>query len=198
MELGRPLRLRSPLTLDAARPSADRLVAMGTRLMVVTAVFALSGCASSGAVPRPFPTPDDRAAPVADEGRDTATARTLDGYAVSSTALGLRGIQYREGGTDPTGFDCSGFVQYVFAQHGMHMPRDVRSQFTAGEAVERPRLTPGDLVFFTTTAPGATHVGIAVGGDGFVHAPSTRGVVRVERLSASYWSSRFVGARRVN
>ena len=59
------------------------------------------------------------------------------------------------------------------------------------------QLEPGDLVFFTTVAPGASHVGIALGGDEFVHAPSSTGEVRVERLSAAYWSTRFVGARRV-
>ena len=58
-------------------------------------------------------------------------------------------------------------------------------------------MVPGDLIFFTTTAPGASHVAIAIGGDEFVHAPSSTGVVRVERLSSSYWSPRFLGIRRV-
>ena len=100
--------------------------------------------------------------------------------------------------TDPDGFDCSGFVKYVFEQHGLQMPRDVRQQFDVGTTVDAASLEPGDLVFFTTVAPGASHVGIAVGGDQFVHAPSTSGVVRVEHLSAQYWANRFVGAKRVN
>jgi cell wall-associated NlpC family hydrolase len=112
-------------------------------------------------------------------------------------ALDLRGRPYRNGGTDPSGFDCSGFVQYVFAQHGVRMPRKVSEQFQEGKTVDASRLEPGDLVFFTTVAPGASHVGIALGGDEFVHAPSTTGEVRVERMSAPYWSTRFVGARRV-
>jgi len=120
----------------------------------------------------------------------------VDGYALSSTALSLRGAPYRNGGTTPTGFDCSGFVQYVFGQHGMTMPRETRQQFRVGRNVDRGRLQPGDLVFFTTVAPGASHVGIAIGGDQFVHAPSERGVVRVEHLSATYWNRRYVGARR--
>jgi cell wall-associated NlpC family hydrolase len=78
------------------------------------------------------------------------------------------------------------------------MPRDTRKQFEVGLQVDPALLEPGDLVFFTTVAPGASHVGIAVGGDQFVHAPTTTGVVRVENLSAPYWSSRFVGAKRVN
>jgi cell wall-associated NlpC family hydrolase len=122
----------------------------------------------------------------------------VDGYSVSSTALSLRGVPYRNGGTDRQGFDCSGFVQYVYDQHGMKMPRDVRQQFEVGREVDADALEPGDLVFFTTVAPGASHVGIAVGGDQFVHAPSSAGVVRVENLSSSYWASRFVGAKRPN
>jgi cell wall-associated NlpC family hydrolase len=107
-------------------------------------------------------------------------------------------VPYRNGGDDPNGFDCSGFVKYVFEQHGVQMPRETRKQFEVGREVGAGSLEPGDLVFFTTVAPGASHVGIAVGGDQFVHAPSSSGVVRVEHLSAQYWASRFVGARRVD
>jgi cell wall-associated NlpC family hydrolase len=87
---------------------------------------------------------------------------------------------------------------YVFEQHGVAMPREARKQFDVGHPVEPSSLAPGDLVFFTTVAPGASHVGILVGGDQFVHAPTSKGVVRVESLSSQYWSSRFVGAKRVN
>ena len=114
------------------------------------------------------------------------------------TALELRGVPYRNGGADLKGFDCSGFTQYVFAQHGVSLPRAVRDQFSmATQQVTPNDLEPGDLLFFTTTEPGASHVAIAVGGDEFIHAPSSTGVVRVERLSARYWADRFVGARRV-
>jgi cell wall-associated NlpC family hydrolase len=118
-------------------------------------------------------------------------------YSVTTTALALRGAPYRNGGSDPTGFDCSGFVRYVFSQHGVTVPRTVSDQFRAGKQVDEQLLEPGDLVFFTTVAPGASHVGIAIGGDEFVHAPSSTGEVRVERMSAPYWATRFVGARRV-
>ena len=131
--------------------------------------------------------------PLSAPGRGTA-----DGYALSGTALSLRGAPYRSGGGDPNGFDCSGFVRYVYQQHGVAMPREVREQYRVGKTVDRGDLEPGDLVFFSTTAPGASHVGIIVGGDQFVHAPSERGVVRVENLSAQYWASRYVGAKRVN
>jgi cell wall-associated NlpC family hydrolase len=189
------------------------------------AVAALSAaCASTGGVPRPFPTPGTTArrppasapAPApAPESAPPATAALpaapapptppvpagsragLDGYAVAGTALGLRGIPYRNGGGDPSGFDCSGFTQYVFAQYGVSLPRDVRSQFRKGTPVKPEELAPGDVIFFTTSEPGPSHVAIAIGGDEFVHAPSSSGVVRVEHLSSSYWAPRFLGARRL-
>jgi cell wall-associated NlpC family hydrolase len=109
----------------------------------------------------------------------------------------LRGTPYRNGGTDPRGFDCSGFVAYVFGQHGVALPRTVEDLYRSGEPVDAQDIRPGDLVFFSTTDAGATHVGMAIGGDEFVHAPSSAGVVRVERLSSGYWRPRFAGARRV-
>jgi cell wall-associated NlpC family hydrolase len=176
-------------------------------LIIVSLSFG-AACASSGAVPRPFPVPGGaRGGSGTEPGAPTtpgvpepaaALAGVTDGYAISALALSLRGAPYRDGGETPRGFDCSGFVQYVFAQHGVSVPRDVRRQFQIGTQVDPAILAPGDLVFFTTVAPGASHVGISVGGDQFVHAPSGRGVVRVDNLSAQYWSNRFVGAKRVN
>lgn len=177
---------------------------------IVIGIAALSiACASTGATPRPFPTPNRRS-PATPSPAPTGSAGSTPGvngarleggssigYSVTGTALELRGTPYRNGGADPSGFDCSGFVQYVFAQHGVIVPRQVIDQFRAGTDVAAAQLQPGDLVFFTTVAPGASHVGIALGGDEFVHAPSSTGEVRVEHLSAAYWSTRFVGARRV-
>jgi cell wall-associated NlpC family hydrolase len=175
---------------------------------IVAATVALAGltaaCASTGAVPKPFP----GATPPAPPGTTTGAgdrpgtagrppAGSPDSYALVGTALALRGSPYRDGGTDPAGFDCSGFTQYVFAQHGLQLPREVRDQFRWGRSVAPKELAPGDLVFFSTTASGATHVAIAVGGDEFVHAPTSSGVVRVEHLSSSYWAPRYVGARRI-
>jgi cell wall-associated NlpC family hydrolase len=124
-------------------------------------------------------------------------ARAGEGRAIATSALALQGSPYRNAGTDPTGFDCSGLVQYVFAKHGVMLPRGVRQQYAAGDAVARNALAAGDLVFFTTVAPGASHVGIVVEEDWFVHAPSARGVVRLDRLGAPYWAQRYVGAKRV-
>jgi len=109
----------------------------------------------------------------------------------------LRGVPYRNGGSDPSGFDCSGLMQWVFAQHGVSLPREVRNQYDQGQKIKLDDLRPGDLLFFKTVSRGASHVGVAIGGDEFVHAPSSTGVVRVERFTARYWARRFVGARRI-
>jgi cell wall-associated NlpC family hydrolase len=145
-----------------------------------------AACASTrGGVPKPFPTP-------------AARAGQTDGYEpLVLTALSLRGTPYRNGGTDPRGFDCSGFTQYVFHHHGLALPRDVHDQFKQGVSIRPDDLAPGDLVFFSTTGPGATHVGVVVSREQFVHAPSSTGVVRVENLRGSYWAARYVGARRI-
>lgn len=194
-------------------------------LIIAAAAGSFAACASSGVVhvPQPFPMPgkpgtvtapvpadpagggvaatpaDPNAVPPPALPAPAAPGRgTADGYALSGTALSLRGAPYRNGGSDPSGFDCSGFVKYVYGQYGVAMPREVREQFRIGKSVARDHLEPGDLVFFSTVAPGASHVGIVIGGDQFVHAPSERGAVRVESLGQSYWASRYIGARRVS
>jgi cell wall-associated NlpC family hydrolase len=164
------------------------------------------GCASAPTstgtipVPRPFPAPHGGSPSDAAAGLPTLPPPSsgLDAYSLVGTALGYRGTPYKFGGSNPaTGFDCSGFTQYIFGQYGVDLPREVADQFHVGAPVARQNLQPGDLVFFSTDAPGASHVAIAIGAGQFVHAPSTRGVVRVENLNSSYWRRRFVGGRRV-
>jgi cell wall-associated NlpC family hydrolase len=168
------------------------------RALLIVVAALMTACAPTGAHPSPFPRPGGYPSEVSPSpAGTTGTTLPSTGYAVSGTALALRGVPYKNGGADPKGFDCSGFVWYVFAQHGLSVPRSVEDQFGAGGSVTPADLAAGDLVFFSTTSPGASHVGIVVGGDSFVHAPSSSGVVRVERLGSSYWASRFVGARRI-
>jgi len=153
------------------------------------------GCTSRhGAVPEPFPRPNRGTAtlPVLAEVR-----RAIDPYAISSTALRFRGVPFVDGGSTPSGFDCSGLTYYVFRKHGVELPRLAADQYRVGRAVGADTIAAGDLLFFTTVAPGASHVALAIGEDEFVHAPSEHGQVRVERLSSSYWSRRFIGARRI-
>jgi cell wall-associated NlpC family hydrolase len=165
------------------------------RVLLIAGSVVASGCGvrTIGAVPQPFPRPGDRPGGAI----SAPTGTRADAYAITSTALRLRGSPYRDGGDTPAGFDCSGFVQYVFARHGVTLPRQVDEQSRIGEDIAPTDLQPGDLLFFTTVAPGASHVGLSIGSDEFVHAPSERGVVRVERLSSWYWSRRLVGARRI-
>jgi len=115
------------------------------------------------------------------------------------TAVALRGARYQLGGVTPQGFDCSGFVRYVFALAQVAVPRTVAEQYRTGREIAREDLSAGDLVFFSTTGPGATHVGIVVDPEGhtFVHAPGTGSVVRVERFDTPYWRNRMLGGRRL-
>ena len=155
------------------------------------------GCPSAeGRIPRPFP--GAHVPPPSPEGGEPAAAGKASSTALIATALTLRGTPYLNGGSEPSrGFDCSGFVQWVFSRHGLSLPREVREQYGEGRRIARGDVQAGDLVFFETVSRGASHVGIALGAGEFVHAPSSRGVVRVESYASEYWSSRWVGARRV-
>ena len=151
-------------------------------------------------VPLTNPVPD---VPIPNPARSSASDRMpsklTDG--VTRTALSLRGTRYRLGGESPKdGFDCSGFVHYVFEQNQLEVPRTVADQFQFGQKIEVEDVQKGDLLFFSTIGPGATHVGIALGADSigeFVHAPGAGGAVRVERFDAPYWRNKLVGVRRV-
>ena len=160
-------------------------------LLTLTVSLALSACgARGGHAPRPFPVgrPADGADVVPHAGAPESLA---------ATALALQGTPYVWGGTTPRGFDCSGFTRYVYAQHGISLPRTARHQYRIGDAVAERNIRPGDLVFFSTSAPGPSHVGLAIGDGRFVHAPTERAAVRVESLSARYWQRRYLGARRI-
>jgi cell wall-associated NlpC family hydrolase len=106
------------------------------------------------------------------------------------------GTPYVWGGMTPSGFDCSGLVQYVFAQNGISLPRTTALQYKVGTSVSKSNLKPGDLVFFNTSGSGVSHVGIYIGDNQFIHSSSSKGVV-ITSLSNSYWSARYLGARRV-
>jgi cell wall-associated NlpC family hydrolase len=185
------------------------MVQLIARFLAVVLATTLAGCAARGGpppVPRPFPgaalPPGTPAETPVDPGSPSGLppeigTRTASVPEVVAMALGYRGVPYRYGGSDPAGFDCSGFVQYVFEKVGTALPREVRDQFRAGLVINRADVAAGDLVFFETVSPGASHVGLAIGGGEFVHAPSSRGVVRIERLTSSYWAQRYVGARRI-
>lgn len=118
---------------------------------------------------------------------------------VSIQAMSLVGTPYRYGGNTPdSGFDCSGFVRYVVSRAAsVNLPRTTEAMGTRGSSLSRGEVASGDLVFFNTTGRANSHVGIYVGQNRFVHAPSTGGTVRLEDMTKSYWASRYDGARRV-
>jgi len=115
-------------------------------------------------------------------------------------ALSLTGIRYTYGGKNPdTGFDCSGFVRYVFQQAAsLTLPHSARAISQLGQSVSVDELQPGDLVFFNTLKSAFSHVGIYIGGHRFIHAPSTGGGISVVDMDDSYWAKRFNGAKRLD
>ena len=127
--------------------------------------------------------------PVARYGNPAMTRNIL------RTAYSMLGVPYVFGGMSPGGFDCSGFVCYVFRQAGISLPRMADLQFDAVKHVSRSNLQTGDLVFFQTYAPGASHVGIYVGDGKFIHASSSRGI-SVAEVFTGYWGARYLGAGR--
>ncbi len=132
---------------------------------------------------------------------DSYSAPASSGYGsdIVSTAMQYLGYAYVWGGTSPSGFDCSGFVQYVFRQCGYSISRTATPQYSDGYYVSYSDLEPGDLVFFSGTyaADGITHVGIYIGGGDFIHAANSRDGVKISSLSESYYSARYYGACRI-
>jgi cell wall-associated NlpC family hydrolase len=164
-EAARQAQLRREL---AARVAAQQQQAPVQAL--TTAVAPVSSTSSSTAAP----------APPATHG------------GVVGIAMQYLGVPYRWGGASPSGFDCSGFVMYVYAQVGVSLPHSSYAQYGMGSPVSRDQLQPGDLVFFD----GLGHVGIYVGGGSFIHAPHTGDVVKISPMTGWY-ASTYVGARRI-
>lgn len=171
-------------------------------LLLLLAVFMLAGCAST--------TSDDKSAWLDPQGRrttdlsdmtgiDPITAIAASQHPLTRQALQQIGVKYRYGGTSPDrGFDCSGLIHYsAQASWGLKLPRRARDMAQVGQKLKVSELVVGDLVFFNTLGHRYSHVGIYLGDGYFVHAPSSRGYVRVENMSARYWKKRYTGARRI-
>ena len=157
------------------------------RIICVAMLSFLMACASA---PRAA---DQDAAGVSDNVRaDKATAQRAADYAQN-----MIGKPYRYGGNSPTGFDCSGLVQYSYSRAGLPIPRTTKSQRESSAAVGSQSLRAGDLIFFDQEGRKSSHVGIYIGDGRFVHAPSSGKQVRVDTLDTKYWKKHYVGARRI-
>jgi len=139
--------------------------------------------------------------PVADEEQMTIRSASLPtGQAaqIVAAARNLLGQPVVWGGSSPTqGFDCSGLVQYVYRQAGINLPRTADLQFLVGRTVLPTALQPGDLVYFTTYEPGASHVGIYIGNDRFIHTSFSQNIVAIGDMKDNYFVQRYYGAKRV-
>lgn len=133
-------------------------------------------------------------------GRDMPTVSRDSSVAAArriiQSSMQYLGVPYVFGGTTANGFDCSGFTRYVYRTVGVNLPRTADDQFEVGRPVAYSRLQPGDMVFFTTYASGASHSGIYIGDGKFISATSSRGIA-IDSMNSSYWGQRYIGARRV-
>jgi len=118
------------------------------------------------------------------------------GAGAARHALEMRGKPYRPGGNSPRGFDCSGLVQYSYAQVNLRLPRSTEDQWAGSRAVARKEIRPGDLLFFHQEGKRNSHVAIYIGDGRFVHAPSSGKQVSTASLTDRYWTQHFAGARR--
>ena len=130
--------------------------------------------------------------------RDPADLDGTVGAKVVSMAMPFLGTRYRSGGASPNGFDCSGFTMYLYAKLGYSLPHSATAQYrNCGYAVAKSDLQPGDLVFFSDSSHAIGHVGIYIGNGQIIHARYSVGKITIDSLSASYYASRYVGAKRI-
>jgi cell wall-associated NlpC family hydrolase len=116
-----------------------------------------------------------------------------DGLGIVQEAQEHLGIPYKSGGTTPAGFDCSGFVQYIYKKGGITLPRQADEQYNTLDPIKVPR--PGDLVFFSVNGKKIDHVGIYSGDYRFIHSPSSGKTVSYADIRIGYWKERYAGAR---
>jgi len=129
-------------------------------------------------------------------GASTTAPANTNGAAIVATAKKYMGVPYVWGGETTSGFDCSGFTQYVMREQGITIGRTAADQFAAGLPIDKANLQVGDMVFFTTYKPGASHVGFYVGDGKFINASSSAKQVTISSLDETYWKERYIGARR--
>lgn len=182
------LRMRS----SNKSPYSPAAIKPRTALLATLLIVLLSACATPPGKISRISSPD-----VSDS--EAATALSSSQVESIFQAMTLIGIPYRNGGASPdTGFDCSGLVRYVFRHSlGLNLPHNSEEIGRMGESLAPEQLQAGDLVFYNTQGKANSHVGIYLGDGRFIHAPSERGVVRIENMALPYWTKRYDGARRL-
>lgn len=125
------------------------------------------------------------------------TQREINVNKFIQKAKSYLGVPYVWGGVSPSGFDCSGFTHYALLENDIIVPRTAADQYKMGTWVPRSQLMPGDLVFFSTYKPGASHVGIYLGNNQFIQASSGRGQITISDLNKNYYSNHYLGAKRI-
>ncbi len=133
-------------------------------------------------------------APLADQADASSGVKSSQ---IVSAANSVMGTKYVWGGTTAKGFDCSGFVGYVFKQSGVKLPRTSAGMYATGTSVAKKNLQAGDLVFFNTSGKGVSHVGIYIGNGKFAHSATSKGVSIAKLNDPYYWGSKYIGAKRV-
>lgn len=170
-------------------------------LFVLISLITVSGCAN-----KPIVTTQKNNSPTLDtpiseqKSAPVPVANSADsGSEIVLYALGLLNIDYRFGGNNPdAGLDCSGMTAYIYREAlGIKLPHNAAQQSRLGASVNKKDLQPGDLIFFNTNGKSASHVGVYIGENKFVHAPSTNGKIKVTKLSDTYFSPRYEFARRI-
>lgn len=176
---------------------------MSTKTKLLVSLVAMTVLYSVGATAQTAPESSsmtDRISQTASQLTTTVTTTVADStQTLIDNAMQLIGVRYRWGGNTPTsGLDCSGFVRYVFNDtFGFLLPRKSAQMSKVGLEVSKDELKPGDLVFFNTMRHAFSHVGIYVGENKFIHAPSKGKTIRVDDLNQAYWVKRYNGARRM-
>lgn len=187
-----------PLTIDRRRAIAPCLCG----LILAASLLSLSACAANQTQTNAL-LQEPTSAVVSENDNNTEMPESGSwadqAKDIILNALSLSGTQYKYGGNSPeSGFDCSGFVRYVFKQAAnLTLPRSALAISQLGKNVRNNELQPGDLVFFNTLRSTFSHVGIYLGNNKFIHSPSRGGGVRVEDMQDQYWSKRYNGARRI-
>lgn len=124
-------------------------------------------------------------------------ASSINSTQIVSTANKVLGTKYLWGGTTTKGFDCSGFIGYVYKKAGVALPRTTAGMINVGTSVSKKNLKAGDLVFFNTSGKGVSHAGIYIGNGNFTHSSSSKGVSVSKLNDPYYWGDKYIGAKRV-